>query len=180
MDDSFAFRTTVPLRRQLDPRARKAGVVVGIVAFAIGLFAHWVIASEHESFARADHGRGTPEPTVTQIGAADLLATDADAKEAARVALVAARAAFTEHRTFIDAGPAGLAELQPGYTFVDGPSTTPLIVSVATTPHVWAAASRSPTGTCFWIRATDTGSIAYGTAVDCTGAAALAAVDRGW
>ena len=53
--------------------------------------------------------------------------------------------------TFLDAGPAQLSALQPGYTFVDGPSTMPTIVSVAAEQDVWAAAVLSPSGTCFWI-----------------------------
>lgn len=180
MDDAFAFRTTVPIHRQLDPRILKAGVLVGLAALGIGFFAHWVIASEQESFARVE-GRGGTEVSVRQIGAGVAPSmSDADAKEAARMALLAAKAAFAQRRTFQGAGPSQLAELQPGLTFVDGPSTMPRIVSIATTPRAWAAAVRSPGGTCFWVRARGTGLIERGTATECTGASALTATAFGW
>ncbi len=181
MDDSFSFRTTAPIRRQLDPRALKAAVFVGLVALGIGSFANWVISSERESFARADRRGSAAEPAVGQIAVVpDPVGTDADAKTGARIALVAARAAFAPHRTFLDAGPAQLSVLQPGYSFVDGPSTTPRIVSVATRSHVWAAAIQSPTGTCFWVRTTDAGRVDRGTTAECTGEAALTAAHDGW
>jgi hypothetical protein len=99
--------------------------------------------------------------------------TDADAEEATWIALAAARAAFIEHRSFLDAGPARLSALEPGYTFVDGPSTTSSIVSVASTTHTWAAAVHGFGGTCFWIRATSAGEVTRGTGPECTGATAL-------
>jgi hypothetical protein len=181
MDDAFAYRTTVPIHRQLDPRALKAGIFFAVIALGIGFFAHWVMASERDSFVRADRHDAPSEVAVTQIGVgADPAMTDGDAKDAARVALVAARAAFTQRKTFGDAGPSQLTELQPGYMFVDGPSTMPRIVSIATTGRVWAAAIQSPTGTCFWVRATGAAAIERGTATECTGAAALTATALGW
>ena len=39
MDDSFAFRTTVPIRRRPDPIVVKAAIALGIILLAIGLFA---------------------------------------------------------------------------------------------------------------------------------------------
>lgn len=181
MDDAFAFRTTVPIRRQVDPLALRAGVVFAAVSLGVAFFTHWVIASERESFVRADRRDARSDVAVTQIGAGvDPSMTDADAKEAARVAVVAARAALTQRKAFQTAGPSQLAELQPGYTFVDGPSTMPRIVSVAASPRAWAAAIQSPTGTCFWVRATRGGVIERGTAIQCTGATALTAPARGW
>ena len=180
MDDSFAFRTTVPLRRQLDPRVLKAGAFFGMIVLGIGLFANWVISSERESFAKAERRESISEVAVTQIGMTEPMATDAEAKEAARLALVAARAAFTEHRSLLDAGPAQLTALQPGYTFVDGPSTMPRIVSVASTKGLWAAAIMGPEGTCYWIRMTSGGDVSRGTGSECTGTVALSAEDEGW
>lgn len=181
MDDSFVFSTTVPIRRQLDPRALKAGVFLGVFVLGVGLFARWVISSERESIARADR-RGSPEDiAVTQIGTpADLPASEADAKEAAEAAFTAARAAFSERRSFLDAGPAALTALQPGYTFVDGPSTAPRVVSIAATRHSWAASVLGPGGTCYWVRVMAGGRVSRGSGPDCTGAAALAVarVDR--
>jgi hypothetical protein len=99
--------------------------------------------------------------------------TDADAEESARIALTAARAASTEHGTFLDAGPAQLSALQPGYLFVDGPSTTSTIVSVAAQEDRWAAAVLGPSGTCFWIRADADGGVDSGTSSVCTGSSIL-------
>ena len=174
MDDSFAYRTTLPLGPRVEPWIVKAAVIGTLVVLGIGLFAGWVVASERESFARGRSRPAGPELTVGRIeGQADLSGTDADAEEATRIALAAARAAFTERGTFLDAGPAQLSALQPGYTFVDGPSTMPKIVSVATEQHVWAAAVLGPSGTCFWIRARADGSFATGTSSRCTGASVL-------
>jgi hypothetical protein len=180
MDDSFAFRTAVPPRRQLDPRAVRACVLLGLVAVGIGFFTSWVMTSERESFAAADRRVSTSELSVMQIQASAPLGTDADAKQAARIALVAAEAAFTGHRSFLDAGPPQLTALQPGFSFVDGPSTAPRIVSVAATRRVWAAAVMGSAGSCYWIRTTDAGSVTRGTVSDCTGRIALNASANGW
>jgi hypothetical protein len=174
MNDSFAFRTTVPLGRRLDPTVAKVAVFGGLMALGIGLFANWVIRSERESFSRADR---SVLPSVGEAGQMDDTAqtqtTDADAEKVSGVALDAARAAFLEHRSFLDAGPAQLSALQPGYTFVDGPSTAPTIVSVASTADTWAAAVQGSGGMCHWIRATSAGNVSRGIGTGCTGAAAL-------
>jgi hypothetical protein len=178
MDDSFAFRTTVPVRRQVDRRLVKGGIGVGVFLFAVAWFATWVIASERKSFADrpapamaapAPAGEATPDPEATLQ----------DARVALQIAWMAARAASTERRTFLDAGPARLTELQPGYSYVDGPSTMPRIVSVATRDDAWAAAVMAPDGTCLWIRATLGGDVARATGVGCTGSAALRSRGRG-
>jgi hypothetical protein len=175
MDDSFAFRTTVPHRRQVSPRLVKAAIGLGIFLLAIGVFARWVMASERRSFG-ARPVPATAVPLLEVEVSADPAATPADAREAVRIALTAARAAFTERRTFLDAEPARLSELQPGYSFVDGPSTMPKIVSVASTEGAWAAAVMAPDGTCLWIRATSGGDVVRGVGTECTGTAALASL----
>jgi hypothetical protein len=177
MDDSFAFRTTVPLRRRLDPWTAKAMIVGGVVMLGIGLFAVWVVASERESFARLHDGSVGHEMAVGQIDGPVSSGTDGDAQESTRIALAAARAAYAAHGTFLDAGPAQLSELQPGYLFVDGPSTTGLVVSVAAQEDRWAAAALGPSGTCFWIRADPVGPAETGTSSVCTGASVLEAAD---
>jgi hypothetical protein len=182
MDDSFSFRARIPVRRRIHPWVFKASIAVALIAFGVGTFAHWVIASEDASIARAAHHRVAAEDVaVTQISSsADPVSTDADAKEAARIALAAARAGFSERRTFRDAGPAQLSALQPGFVFVDGPSTMARIVSVASTAGRWAAAIESSTGACFWIRADAHGVVERGTMSDCVGSAALTARATGW
>ena len=182
MDDSFSFRARIPMRRRIDPWVFKAVLAIALIALGIGTFAHWVIASEDASMARAAHRRAAAaDVAVTQISSsADPVSTDADAKEAARIALAAARAGFSERRAFRDAGPAQLSALQPGFVFVDGPSTMARIVSVAWTAGRWAAAIESTTGTCFWIRMDARGVVDRGTMPDCVGSAALTARATGW
>lgn len=176
MDDSFSFRTTVPLRRQFDPLMVKAAVFGTLVVLGIVLFSHWVIRSERESFSRAD-GRVMPSEVdtapVDDPGVPAATEADADAEEAAAVALDVATKAFREHRSFLGAGPAQLSALQRGYTFVDGPSTAPTIVSVASTADTWAAAVQGSGGICHWVRTTSAGTVSYGTGLGCTAAAAL-------
>jgi hypothetical protein len=178
MDDSFAFRTTVPVRRQVDRRLVKGGIGVGVILCVVAWFATWVITSERKSFA----DRSVPVPAAPRPAAEpspDVDATLQDARDALRNALVAARAASTERRTFLDAGPDRLTELQPGYSFVDGPSTMPRIVSVASRDDAWAAAVMAPDGTCLWIRSTLGGDVVRATGNECTGAAALRSGGRG-
>jgi hypothetical protein len=177
MDDSFSFRSMVPLRRQFDPLAVKAAVFGTLVVLGIGLFANWVIRSERESFSRADRGPTPSEVDAESLhGSAHLDTTGDEAEKATGIALDAARAAFLEHRNFLDAGPAQLSALQPGYLFVDGPSTTSRIVSVASTADTWAAAVQGTDGMCHWIRATSGGGITRGIGSECVGTAALTVV----
>jgi hypothetical protein len=178
MDDSFAFRTTAPVRRQIDRRLVKAGVKLGVVLCVVAWFASWVIASERRSFA-ARPATADAAPARVEEAAADPGTTLQDAREALRSAFMAARAVTTQRRTFLDAEPARLTELQPGYSFVDGPSTMPRIVSVEARDDVWAAAVMAPNGTCLWIRATLGGDVARATGIECTGSAALRSAGRG-
>jgi hypothetical protein len=172
MDDSFAFRTTVPLRHRLDARLVKAAFFGTLLVVAVALFARWVMASERESFSRTTRGELLREAPADQVDGLIEVSTE-DAVEATEIALAAFRVAFLEHRSFLDAGPAQLSALQPGYTFVDGPSTTPEIVSVAATAHTWAASVQGPGGACFWVRATSAGDVTRGIGSECTGSAAL-------
>jgi hypothetical protein len=173
MDDSFSYRTTQPPGPRFEPWVIKSAVAGAVVLLGIALFARWVVASERESFARGAR-QTSSSVRVGQIeGTGPGMETDADAEEATRVALAAARAAVAGRGTFLAADPARLADLQPGYTFVDGPSTTPRIVSIAAERHAWAAAALGPSGTCFWIRLARDGSVESGTASTCSGAAVL-------
>ena len=174
MDDSFAFRTTVPLRRRLDPTLVKAAVFGALIVLGTGLFARWIVASERASFARTDHQLASSDVTIRGIDpGADPSSVDSDAEEATGIALATARSVFVEHGSFLRAGPAQLSALQPRYTFVDGPSTTPRIVSVASTADTWAAAARDPDGTCYWIRITSAWDVSRSIGWECRGVAAL-------
>ena len=173
MDDSFAFRTTVPLRRQFDPTMVRLAVFLTLVVLGVGLFSNWVVASERASFSRTSR-REVFSEAATGSGDGPMNASmDADAEEAIRLALAAAEVAFSKHGSFLDASPARLTSLQPGYIFVDGPSTTPEIVSVAATTDTWAAAVQGYGGTCFWVRAAAMEDVTHGIGSDCMGAAAL-------
>ena len=174
MDDSFAYRTTLPPGPRVEPWLVKAAVVLVVLALGIGLFARWVVSSERASFARGRQ-RVLPSMSVGQIpGSEDPAGTDAEAEEATHIALAAARVALAGSGSFLAAEPARLSALQPGYTFVDGPSTTSTIVSVAEDRRLWAAAVLGPSGTCFWIRAHRDGTVETGTSSTCTGASVLA------
>ena len=194
MDDSFAFRTTVPIRRRPDPLLVKAAIALGVVALLIGIFANWVAASERRSFARADRRDGlTSEVTVDDVGdvgpgtvgeVGDVPATlatrtDGDAREALDVAASAARAIYGSNGSFLAAGPAQLSAVSPEYVFVDGPSTMPRIVSVAAEEDLWAAAVAGSDGSCVWTRIAADGSTVTGTASECTGSTALRAIPNG-
>jgi hypothetical protein len=187
MDDSFAFRTTVPIRRRPDPIVMKAAIALGVVLLLLGLFARWVMASEERSFARADRpGAVASEVTVSEVGAGATTApvttsapTDGDARQALDVAVAAATSAFTERGSFLDAGPAQLSRVRREYVFVDGPSTMPRIVSVAAEKDLWAAAVLGADGTCVWTRVAADGSRVAGTASECTGWTALRAIPNG-
>jgi hypothetical protein len=173
MDDSFTYRTTLRQGPRVEPWLVKGAVVLVVLALGIGLFARWVVASERASFARG-HQRVLPSTSVGQLRGSDPVGTDAEAEEATRIALAAARVALAGSGSFLAAGPARLSALQPGLTFVDGPSTTSTIVSVAADRIVWAAAVLGPSGTCFWVRAHRDGAVETGTKSTCTGASVLA------
>ncbi|MCD6022955.1 MAG: hypothetical protein K0R20_2665 [Actinomycetia bacterium] len=173
MDESFAYRTTLPPGPRLEPWLVKGVVVLVVLALGIGLFARWVVASERASFARGSQ-RVSPSMSVGRLrGSEDPAGTDADAEEATRIALTAARAALAGSGSFLAAEPSRLSALQPGFTFVDGPSTTSTIVSVAADRREWAAAVLGPSGTCYWVRAHRHGTVEAGTSSMCTGAAVL-------
>lgn len=151
-------------------------VIGAIVVLGIVLFARWVIASERASLARSHQHVLPGSVEVRQIpGAAGPAVSDDDARASLRLVLEAARIASSPRGTFLDAGAGDLTALQPAYTFVDGPSTIPRVISVAATDQTWAAAVRAPSGTCYWIRIGADGPPATGTAGTCTGAAALRA-----
>ncbi|HEX5936759.1 MAG TPA: hypothetical protein VFZ75_03550 [Actinomycetota bacterium] len=176
MDEAFAFEATTPIRRKVDPRIVRAAVVGALVVLGIVLFARWVIASERQSLARTHHEVLPGSLEVRRIpGAAGPAVTDDAARESLRLALAAARIASSYSGSFLEAGPGHLAALQRGYTFVDGPSTIPRVVSVAATDRTWAAAVRAPSGTCYWIRIGRAGPPVSGITRPCTGAAALRA-----
>jgi hypothetical protein len=180
VDDSFSFRATVPLRRRVDPRVVRAAAAAAVVLVGAAAFARWVIVSERRSFERAAGSVETTQvatvPAANAISLPDPHASAAGAREALALAVDAARAAFVLDGTFLAADPARLTDLQPGFSFVDGPSTTPSVVSVVSTDGAWGAAVLAPGGTCLWALTTVDGRVARAEGAECTGAAALAAL----
>jgi hypothetical protein len=113
------------------------------------------------------------DPEVTAV-------LDDEARSSARLALGLAQELFAGTEEWSEAGPAQLTLAQPSLIFVDGPSTSPTVVSVDATAASWAAAVMSPSGTCYWIATTSSGSTRFGTGSLCTGHAALHASDPSW
>ncbi len=191
MSDTFAFRTIpTPLHRRVSPRAVKAATAGLVALFIVSWFARWVSQSERVSFAAAaqhaasgnlvDTLAGAPEQVPTG-GAVPVSADDRLAQRAARESLAAARRIATGPTSFVEAGPAQLAEALPAYTFADGPSAVPQVVSVASTGEAWGAAVMSGGGRCFYVRASSHGRVDYGTSsTDCTGVGALGATSSSW
>ena len=104
---------------------------------------------------------------------------DQAAQQAADEALGHAQAVLAEGGSLAEAGAGQLATLGSELLFVDGPSTTPTVVSVAVTDTVWAAAVATSNG-CVWIALTADGAVARDHGEVCTGEAALAARGAAW
>ena len=172
MEDSFVYRTTLPPGPRIEPWLVKCAVVLVVLALGIGLFARWVVASERASFARG-HRRMLPSMSVGHLrGRSPWEPTRRLRRRPASRSLPLV--ALAGSGSFLAAEPARLSALQPGFTFVDGPSTTPTIVSVAAGRRVWAAAVLGPSGTCFWVRAHREGAVETGTSSTCTADSVLA------
>ena len=102
------------------------------------------------------------------------------AKDAADQALGAAQDAFAAHGTLEGVDAAKLALMDPGVTFIAGPSTGPQVVSTVSGSTAWAGAVMSSSGSCFAVRLGANGTVTYGSGPECTGTAALAADDPSW
>jgi type IV pilus assembly protein PilA len=99
-----------------------------------------------------------------------------------RNALTAAKVSYTDTDDYskADSTATGLILIEPSLTYVATgiASNGPNNISVSNAGQVWAGASLSQSGTCFWIKDTATSGTTYGnttTAANCTGTAALAA-----
>jgi hypothetical protein len=182
MEDTFAFRADRMPRRRIDPLAMKAAVAAALVVAVTGMFAKFVIDSERRSLARAEAPVHARDPdAVADIAPAFVdPEIDVPARSAAETALDAAVAALARHGSLAEAGPTELASLGTGLIFVDGPSTTSQVVSLAREGDTWAAAVMGASGTCFYAKVTVDGVQTFGTGVECTGAAALHAAMPSW
>src|SRR4051812_20288909 len=103
------------------------------------------------------------------------------AQSSLRNALVAAKTMYTDTSTYTaaDDSATGLSTVEPSLTYVATgvASATPTTVSVSAAATVWAAASASQSGTCFYIKdtaSTPTAGTTYGSGTgNCTGTQAV-------
>jgi hypothetical protein len=191
MDDTFTFVAPVMPRRRVDPFALKIAVVATLFVAFVGAFGAFVVQREHA----ADAAREAKGQAVLAAERADIEATaaaaaaagagteaglaDTEARGLLEQTLELARTATTRG-ALTDAGPVQLAALDPSLLLVDGPSTAPVIVSVAATDASWAAAVMGPSGACYWIRLNADGEVSRDLGGRCTGEAALAAIGDTW
>jgi type IV pilus assembly protein PilA len=110
---------------------------------------------------------------------------DSTAKTSLRNALTAANVIFTDDQSYANADHTAMATAEAAldYADADTASTGPKHVSVLATDTSWSAAALSESGTCFWIRTDDAGSVTYGTtdeASKCTGDDADGAAASDW
>lgn len=184
MNDTFSFHAPAEVfRRRLDPRWIRPGIALTVLIVALSAFSYWVVTSERAADERrAAHPVAASELPVPTFAASPVLDDEA-AMTAAGSALDVAREVAAQTGSFGDVATATLADELPDLVFVDGPSTAPVIVSVAAETDAWAAAVMGETDTCFWVKTTSTGAIRYESVTergDCTGAAAMAADDVAW
>ena len=171
MNDSFNFGKPANRGPQinLDPRLMIGLVVLAVVAVA-AFFAMKFFASSGEQIADVQ------KTVVQQVDRSK----DVLAQSNLQQALTAARVAFADSTSYVNAGPAQLSAIEPSFQYTDGPSTAPNVVSVAATADSWSGAVMADSGTCFWLRTNSTGATTYGQGTPCTGAAAAGASAPSW
>ena len=106
-------------------------------------------------------------------------AYDAAAQGTIGRAVVVAQTLHAERGSF-PKNVAALSATDPSLTFTRGPSDAPTAVSFAVGEDGFAAAVRSESGTCWWVRIDPTGVTSYGSGTTCTGSAAMAASAPSW
>jgi hypothetical protein len=181
MDDTFTFVAPVTARRPVDPFALRLAIGVTVLTLLVGSFAVFLVA--HERAADASRVGLEAQVATTSADASapdadvapDSGIVDAEARSSLERTLTLAQAVRRHDGSYAGAGPISLQALQPSLVFVDGPSTSPRIVSVASGGDGWAAATMGASGTCYWVRAAAGAGVVRGTGGVCTGTAALTA-----
>ncbi len=113
-------------------------------------------------------------------------AQDKAAQSSLRAGQTTALVIFTDDGDFTGATTTALAAAEPSYKWVSGTtaSTDDQIMSVSANGAgtEWAAAAKSDSGDCFYIRVSSTGPARYGSSSSaaCTGAQALTVTGTGW
>ena len=180
-EGAFSFRAPAEaLRRRADPRSVRLAVVAATLLVAVTGFGRWVVESERTSdrqvaATEAAIAAADPAPVPTPV-----ILDDEAARAAGSAAVAVALEVLARTGSFDEAGTGLLAEEQPDLIFVDGPSTAPAIVSIATNDRAWAAAVMGTSGSCFWVKVTAAGLIRYDAGAACTGRDALEADALTW
>jgi hypothetical protein len=179
MNDEFRFgqRAKHPARLGGRPARSKSsipfklvGVVAGLVVAAAAAFVFLSGADE----AGKEIAEARSE-TLSQVDRA----YDAAAQGTVGRAVVVAQSLYAEHGTFTTDLPT-LSAFDPGLRFTSGPSTGPETVSYAVSGMEFAAAVRSGSGACWWVKVDASSATSYGSGATCTGRAALAASSPSW
>jgi hypothetical protein len=174
--------TVLPLKRRGsdvdvgDVRERGSATVllaVALVALLAGS-AYVVATSPQRERARPVRASATaPSPTAEEL--------DKRAQGAARNAIAAAQTAYTDLRSFGDVDASLLRMIEPSVDFTSEPSDEPGLVSVAADGNWFGVATRSASGTCWWMRVNGSGDLRYGSGEECIAPAALiGAQDTTW
>jgi hypothetical protein len=115
---------------------------------------------------------------VAQVG----VAQDAEAQSNAQAAIYAAKSGMAESGSYTGMNAAQMKTIEPSFTYTDGSSTGPTVLSVASNGTSVGFAVMSPSGHCYYVKDTTGTGTTYGTgASTCTGQAALtSAVAPAW
>jgi hypothetical protein len=180
MTDEFQFgeRAKHPARlsgpRPPRPKSsipvKPVGVVVILVVAAAAAFVFLNGAGE-----AGEEIADVQSETLAQVDRA----YDAAAQGTVGRAVVVAQTLYAEQGTFTADLPT-LSAFDPGLRFTSGPSTGPEMVSYAVSGMEFAAAVRSESGACWWVRIDASSTTSYGSGATCTGRAALAASSPSW
>ena len=191
MSETFTFVAPImPKQRRFDPFTVRVGIAAVFFVTLVGAFAVFVVSHEHLADARgaaaetaqlaqeqarvvASVSAAAPDPAVARL-------LDGDARRAAERALALAQASLADESSWANAEATDLATRPTSYLFVDGPSSSPQIVSVHEAGDVWGAAVLGTSGACYWVSASTAGVVRYGIGGTCTGEAALGAGARSW
>lgn len=171
MNDSFNFGKPAKRGPQVNLSPR---LVLGLAVVAVAAL---VVFFGMKFFASS--GKEVAEAEVSVIQQVDT-SQDAVAQSNLHAAVAAAQTAFVEDGSYVGAGPAELAAIEPTFQYTDGPSTAPTVLSISATEGQWSAAAMAESGTCFWISVSESTGTVYGSGTPCTGVAAAASAAATW
>lgn len=184
MDDNFSFgehgkewsasklqgRTRAGREGRARPRiggAMLLGIaVVVVVGLVVGVMATMKSGGEVAAAAAST--------ALDTVGDAQNAQAEITVRQTQTMAMQLFAEGTTDGPSYLAATPEALAQMDAQYTYTDGESTGPTVVSVAATADEWAAAVRSDSGTCLWIHLQGS-AVSSGSGTACTGQAAMAA-----